>query len=337
MKSIAIIGAGAIGSLVGGLLTKQGRDVLLVGRADHVESIRRNGLRIRGFNGDETIKVRVATALDKEYDLVIFTTKTMDLEAAYQASHKFMDIGNGCILSTQNGVQADTLLSFHFEPKDMYSSIVMFGATYEKPGEVVYNFPGDWILGKPFGMIDARLEDIEGLLKPAFSVVISKNIMGMKWLKLFVNFNNCIPALTGKSMQETFADMDMCRLSVLLLKEGVAMVKSAGIEMASLPSFPVERILGMAEMPTDQAAGILSKTLTGLSREPLYGSILQSIMRGRTSEIDFINGEVVQIARAHLLEVPLNRKIVDMVHQVEETGKFFSLDEIKKQFNLGKG
>jgi 2-dehydropantoate 2-reductase len=135
-------------------------------------------------------------------------------------------------------------------------------------------------------------------------------------------------------MQETFADLDLCRLSVLLLREGVEIVKKAGIEMVSLPNFPLERTLGMVTMPLEKAAGILHQVLTTLSKEPLYGSILQSIKRGKTSEIEFINGEVVRLAKQIRLDAPLNERVVDMVHQVENENRFFAIDEIKKEFRL---
>ena len=104
----------------------------------------------------------------------------------------------------------------------------MFGSTYVKPGEVTLNFEGDWIIGKPFEPVDAKAKEITELLGQAFPTVISEDIIGMKWLKLFVNFNNCIPAVIGKSMQETFADLDLCRLSILLLKEGVDCIGTPG-------------------------------------------------------------------------------------------------------------
>lgn len=332
---IAVIGAGAIGSIVAGYLVKSGHrieDVLLVARQDHVEAINKNGLRIKSGEGEETIRVKAALKLDQEYDLVIFTVKTQDIEQAFQDNHEFLE--KGMIMTTQNGVQADNLLSCHFDPQRMISSIVMFGATYTKQGKTTFNFPGDWIIGKPYGANDEKVHSVAGIFEKAFSVVVTPDIMGMKWLKLFVNFNNCIPALIGKSMQETFSDMDFCKLSVRLLREGVAVVQNAGVELVSLPKFPVERIFGLSKMPLDEAAGIMNKTLTTLSKEPLYGSILQSIMRKRTSEIDFINGEVTQIAKGIRMESPLNRKVVDLVHQVEREGRFFEPEEIKKQFDL---
>jgi 2-dehydropantoate 2-reductase len=101
-----------------------------------------------------------------------------------------------------------------------------------------------------------------------------------------------------------------------------------------MPNFPVERITGLTQMPLEQAAGIINKTLTSLSKEPLYGSILQSIQRGKESEIDFINGEVVHLAKQMRQEAPLNELVVDLVHQVEKSKKFFTVEDIKGKFNL---
>ncbi|MBF0483655.1 MAG: ketopantoate reductase family protein [Candidatus Omnitrophica bacterium] len=325
---IAVIGAGAIGGLVAAYLHKAGQNVILVGREDQVAAIKKNGLSISGINGNENFKLKAAARLDQEYDLVIFSTKTQDLEQAYAENCEYLE--DCLVLTTQNGVQADNILSVHFERDRMFSSIVMFGATYVKPGEIVYNFKGDWILGSPFVPVNDKLKEIAAIFQNAFSVVVSEHIMGMKYLKLFVNFNNCICALVGKSMQETFADLDMCKLSIRLLKEGVDIVKNAKIELASLPDYPVERIYGLTSMPEDQAAGIMNKVLTGLSKEPLYGSILQSIMRGKPSEIDFINGEVVFLGKQMHRSIVLNERVVEMVHEVEHTKKFFSFEDVKK-------
>ncbi len=329
---IAVLGAGAIGSVAAGLLTKAGEDILLVGRPQQVAAVRERGLILKTSAGQETVPVRVAERLDRVYDLVIFTVKSQDLEQAYQDNAAFLE--HGRVLTTQNGVQRDNLLSTHFEPENIYSSIVMFGATYTKPGEVVFNFSGDWVLGKPYAPLDCMIEDIAGVLRKAFPVTVTPSLVGMKWLKLFINFNNSITACLGFSMQETFADVDFCRLSVLLLKEGLQIVRAAGIELVSLPSFPVERIFGLADMPMDTAAGIIRQTLTGLSREPVYGSILQSIKRGKSSEIDFINGEVDLLASSLQMKAPLNRKIVALVHRVESTGNFLSPAQLKAEFGL---
>jgi len=332
--TIAIIGAGAIGSVVAGYLTKAGIDVTLIGRADQTVHIKQHGLKINGVRGEETIKVKVQTLLERDYDLVIFTVKTQDIDTAVAENKEFLN--NSLILSSQNGVQADLIFKKHFSKEKLYSSIVMFGATYIRLGEVSFIFEGDWIIGKPHESDDKKVQEITDILKNAFSAVVSDDIVGMKWLKLFVNFNNCIPALLGKSMQETFADIDLCRLSVLLSKEGVDIVQKANIKLVSLPQFPAERISGLVNMPIEQASEIINKTLTTLSKEPIYGSILQSIMRKRTSEIDYINGEVVRLAKQLGIDAPLNNRIVELVHQVENSGKYFDIEKIKNEFQLNE-
>jgi 2-dehydropantoate 2-reductase len=330
---IAVIGAGAIGGLVAAYLKKSGEDVILIGRSDQVDVINAKGLTVKGVRGTETIKVPALTRLDKPYDLVIFAVKTQDIKEAFVHNSEFLEQG-GLILTTQNGVQADNILSGHIEGERQLSSIVMFGATYTKPGEITFNFEGDWIIGRPFIPLDPVPPAIAEVLGKAFKIVISNQIMGQKYLKLFINFNNCIPALIGKSMQETFFDIDLCCLNIMLLKEGVDIVTRANIELVSLPDFPKERVYGLIKMPIDQACGIINKTLTSLSKEPLYGSILQSIMRGKSSEIDFINGEIVHLANHFKIPSTLNSKVVDMVHEVERTGKYFSVKDVKETFNL---
>ncbi len=330
----AVIGAGAIGSIIAGYLKEAGADIVLVGRRDHIRAVQERGLLIKGIRGDKRIDVPVSNRLESRYDLVVFATKTQDLESAYQDNAAVLEEG-ALVLTTQNGVQAENMISTHFDKSLVISSIVMFGATYIRPGEVTHNFEGEWMIGKPFMTNDKNVHEIAELLGRTFAVEVTQDIVGMKWLKLFVNFNNCLPALVGKSMQETFADMDLCRLSVRLLREGYAVVQKAGIGLVSLPGFPAERVSGMVNMPEDQAAGILSKSLTTLSQEPLYGSVLQSILRDRPSEIDFINGEVVALAKNIGIQAPLNEKVVDMVHDVERTRHFFATEDLKKEFIKG--
>lgn len=333
---IAIIGAGAVGGVLAARLTSAGERVTLVGRDDQVRAVNEQGLSVRSQAGVETVAVRAVTRLDSEHDLVVLATKTQDLTEAIE-SHRG-ELGRCSLLSTQNGVRADAVLAEHVDRERLMSSIVMFGSTYTKPGEVTFNFTGGLILGRPFAhpesTEDAELRAVAGVLSRAFDVSLVPNITAMKHLKLFVNFNNGLPGLIGEPMQTTFADRDLCRVSVMLLREGVEVVRRAGIELGSLPGFPRERIEALVSLPIEQAAGILGKTLTGLSQEPLYGSILQSILRGKKSEIDFINGEIVHIAEQNGLQAPLNAKLCALLHDVEQSGRFLSPDQVKQAYAL---
>jgi len=140
--NIAVIGAGAIGGVVAAYLKKAGEDVVLIGRSDQVDAINAHGLSLKGVRGAETIKLPALTRLDKSYDLVIFAVKTQDIEEAFAHNSEFLEPG-GLILTTQNGVQADNILSGHFERNRQLSSIVMFGATYVSGRELSPGNEGD--------------------------------------------------------------------------------------------------------------------------------------------------------------------------------------------------
>ncbi len=204
----------------------------------------------------------------------------------------------------------------------------MFGSTFYAPNEVVHNFEGNLIVGNIF---DKEVEDFNKVidfLTPAFKITELKNIRGAKYLKLLINLNNCIPACLGVSMQEAFADIEISKLAIKLNREAYSVLKESGIELASLPNYPKERIEGLVSMDIEEAGGIFSKVMSTLSREPLYGSILQSIKRNKLSEIDYINGEIIKIASDNKLEARLNSKMVDLVHRIEENKKFLSKKEL---------
>ena len=324
---IAVIGAGAIGCLVAGYLKNKEEEVTLVGRNPAVRSIKENGLAISGVRGNFLVRIGISDTLNYIPDLAILTTKTQDIDSALQGNSYLLR--NSLLLTTQNGVQADNLVAKYLGREKIISSIVMFGATYLQPGKVVHNFEGSWVLGSFFNpKFTESMISVSLVLNKAFPAIISEEIKGMKYLKIFANANNCLPGIIGKSMQEVFSDLDISRISIAIWREAFQVIDKAGINLVSLPGFPVENITKLTSMPGADAARVFSGIMKNLSKEPLYGSILQSIMRGRLSEIDYINGEFVRLAREHNMHAPLNKVLVDMVHSVEKNNRFYSKDDL---------
>ncbi|MDD5254578.1 MAG: 2-dehydropantoate 2-reductase [Candidatus Omnitrophica bacterium] len=323
---IAVIGAGAIGGLVAGYLKAGGHDVTLVARAPAVKAIRDKGLRISGVRGPRRIELEAAERLTSAPELAIAATKTQDLASAIEENKSFLE--KRPFLTTQNGVRADEIAAGLLGKQDIVSSIVMFGATSLEPGVVVHNFEGAWLIGRPFGETDGLTAELSAVLDVVAPTLVSPDLAGMKYLKVFVNASNCLPALLGTSIQETFSDVRISAISIAVWKEGLEAVRKAGITLASLPDFPLERITKLTALPSAEAARIFSGIMTGLSKEPLYGSVLQSLKRGKRSEIDYINGEFVNLARQAGVSAPLNEKLVGMVHRVEQTNEFFTAEEV---------
>ncbi len=356
---IAVIGAGAIGSLVAGYLKLKEEDVSLIGHLSSIQAIKKKGLTIVGARGNFNVNIDVFEKLNQTPNLVILAVKTQDIEEALENNLNFLK--DSCILTIQNGIQAENIVSKYIAKENIISSIIMFGSTYLEPAKVVHNFEGEWIVDKTppskelGGSIPVdktppskelggsipmdktvcsgnnSMNKIHRLLSKIFPIVLSNDIKGMKYLKIFVNANNCITAVLGLSMQEAFSDLEISRISIAIWREGLDIIKKNGITLVSLPNFSLERLTGLLALPAAEAAEKFSAIMINLSEKPLYGSILQSIKRNRSSEIDYINGEFVNLAEKNNLKAPLNKKLVEMVHSVEKSNKFFSKEELVMQ------
>jgi len=324
---IAIIGPGAIGCLVAAYLKEKGEEVTLVGRGRAVEAIRGNGIAVSGVRGNSLVHIGISETLNYIPDLAILATKTQDINSFLQDNSHLLQ--NSLLLTIQNGVQADNLVARYVPAEKIISSIVMFGATSLEPGKVVHNFEGSWVLGSLFHPNPSEsLLSVSLVLDEAFPTIISVDIKGMKYLKIFVNASNCLPAIIGKSMQDVFSDLAVSRISIAIWREAFRIIDNLGIDLVSLPGFPLENLTKLTSMPSELAAQVFSDRMKNLSKEPLYGSILQSIMRGNLSEIDYINGEFVRLAEENNMQAPLNKILVDMVHQVENNKRFFSTEDL---------
>ncbi len=324
---IAIIGAGAVGSTLGALLARRGQDVTLIGRPAHVAAIRSDGLRVEGHLGEFTIQVKAAETLDFRPDLALLTVKTQDVVAAVRDN--LTCLTDVPLVTLQNGVRSDELVASLLPQSQLLSAVVRVAATYLSPGRVTVLEQGMLVVGRPVGRRDVQVNQVARVLNQAVPTHVSDNIQGAHWLKLLVNLNNALPALTNCPMSQVAADPYLSRLGVGLMREGLRVADCAGIRLEALPQIPVGFIRLIVRLPI----GVVTRMLSAMARRidtqsPLLGSTLQSIRRGRPTEIDYLNGEIVKLGQQVGVPTPLNAKVVELVHRVEETGRFFSADSI---------
>jgi len=328
---IVIIGAGAIGCVLGGYLTEVGEEITLIGHGDQVSVIKEKSLSIDGIRGKKNIEIKIEERLIEKPDLVLLTLKTQDVVETATQFKPF--ISQSLIITMQNGIRSNRLLAQIISKANIISSVVLFGATYLQPGKVLHNFEGEIIIGRTSEKNDSQVAQAQEVLNKAFPTRISENIRGVQWLKLLLNLNNALPGITGEDMQKTFSDEGICRISIRLIKEAMEVIEKAKIELEPLPDFPVSRLRELISLPLEESAHIYSQIMTKLSPTPLPGSILQSIKRGRPTEIDYLNGEIVSLGKRSKVPTPLNSKIVELVHEIEKNHKFYLPQDLVKIIN----
>jgi 2-dehydropantoate 2-reductase len=125
---IAVIGAGAIGSIIGGLLCKAGEDITLVGRKAHVDAINRNGLILDAPDERAVIRVKAAENLDFKPDLALLTAKTQDVESSVRKAQSFLS--RALIVTTQNGVQSDDIVAGILGKENIISGVVLYNCEF---------------------------------------------------------------------------------------------------------------------------------------------------------------------------------------------------------------
>ncbi len=326
---IAVVGAGAIGSIIGGLLAKAGEDVTLIGRKSHVDAVNKNGLTIDGVFGEMNIRLKAAEHLNFKPDVVLLAVKTQDVEEAVREIKPL--VSQSLIVTMQNGVRSDNLVAKILGKENIISCVVLYGGTFLEPGKVTfsnYSKRGSLLIGEPFDYRGERLEGIADLLNNALPTCIAKDVHSAHWTKLIANLNNAIPAITGLSMQEMSRYLGLRKLSVLLMKEGLQTLEKAKIKPSSLPGIPISIIKMLLNTPAWLGSQVLRLMTRSLGNIPVPGSTLQSIKRGKSTEIDYLNGEIVALGQKINTPTPYNSVAVKLVHQVEKTGEFITVNEL---------
>jgi 2-dehydropantoate 2-reductase len=331
MQKIAIIGAGAVGCGLGFLLQRAGREVTLIGRVDQVTAIRNHGLRVEGYAGEHTTQIPAEERLDFKPDLVLLAVKTQDLAGALRENSPFL--GKAPVVTLQNGVSSDELAAELLPQEQIISAVVLLHANYLAPGSVTLMYEGGLIVGRPFGPRDALLEQTTEVLRQATPTRISDYIRGAHWLKLITNLNNALPALIDGTFHQVYGDPYLASLAIRVMREGLQVSREAGIRLESLPDVSVGLTRLVRFLPVKLAAKVAAARVERMKTPwPLLGSTLQSLRRQRGTEIDFLNGEVVNLGKKVGVPTPLNAKIVELVHQVERSGTFFTADEVRRKF-----
>ena len=288
-----VLGAGAIGGVVGGRLVQHGHDVVLIARGANYEAIRDNGLRIDSPDDAATLQIPVVDTPESitwsSDDVLVLATKTQDSEAALdqlaQAAPRTLPI-----LCAQNGVANERMAGDRFA--NVYGVFVWCPADYLTPGTLqVWCAPTSGILhiGRYPSGSDATAESAAAAFRAStFYAEAKPDIMRWKYRKLLSNLGNAVDALCGTAARGS-------GIAQRARREGVACLQAAGISPIADDEEEAARL----------ERDVHPKTIGGVERRG--GSSWQSLERRLgTIETDYLNGEIVRLGQQHGVPTPVN-------------------------------
>jgi len=290
-RKILVLGAGAIGSCYGALLSRK-NDVTLIGNRTHVDAINSHGLMIKGeIEGKFSVKAEDCIREVPPGSLIILTTKAQDSVEAVEKLKPLLK-KDTVILVLQNGLKIKELIQRAVGDKvEVVRGLVFMAAELLEPGNITFwNGPTLIEHTKTGGKIKTLLKE------SGIETKVSENIEREEWSKLVVNcvINPLTAVLRVRNNEIGTASLRRVRHG--LVEECTLIAKAEGISL--------ERGL-KAE---------IDRKIRGYTN---YSSMCQDIMKGKGTEIDFLNGKIVELGRKHGIPTPINETIVGLIKFLE--------------------
>ncbi len=305
-ERVLVVGAGALGSVYGGMLSRAGFDVQLLAREAHARAIcDQGGLRI--LRGDDELLVPVRAEWRPERvepaEIVVLLTKTVDTRSALDPiAHVAGDVV--VAISLQNGVEKDDDLALWCGPEQVVGAVSVVGGTLVEPGLVRFTFDGPTYLGELAGGTSPRVERLADVFRAGgFEMHTTDRIRSAEWAKLI----HALPvmslaALTRLPYHQVLLDDDLAQLFVRLVREGTAIATAAGVELDDLPTLmPFRRMAAMTDAEAIEHVQGFGRILEERGATQVIISMLQSVKTGRRLEVEAVQGFVArEAARLHV-------------------------------------
>ncbi|MDI6855156.1 MAG: 2-dehydropantoate 2-reductase [Candidatus Thermoplasmatota archaeon] len=294
---ILIFGAGAIGSLFGGLLSKY-CDVTLLGRGEHIKAIKRRGLVIQG-ESELHCYPKALSKTDRKFDFIILAVKSYHTLEACKQLKKNLTKGS-FVLSIQNGLNEEILVK-ELGKENVVRGITNQGVYRLGSGKIYHAGRGITVIGELDGVISDRVKKISKIFKSAdIETKITKNIVRAVWLKTIINACiNPLTALTGLRNGAILSDRLLRALAEEICKESIKVANKFG-NFKFCYSKVIKNVFEVAKATKNNKS-----------------SMLQDIESGKRTEIDFINGKIVETGKGVGIETTLNSAIVELVKGLE--------------------
>ncbi len=319
-RNILVIGAGAIGGITAARLAQKNVDVdLLVKYPELKKLAKTQGLHVSGYHGSFNRKVNTylpSDLLSETFDIVMIATKATDMREAAMHILPFLE-KDSLVVSLQNGICEDELANIVGVHRTV-GCIVGWGATMIEPGRYDMTSGGMNVIGSLNGIEETRIQKLQKTLNYIAPTYVSSNIYGDLYSKLIIN--SCISALgaiSGLTLGKMLKKKKIRNMFHQIITEAVNVANAMDIKIEPYAG-KINYYKFIQPGPFSSLRRHLMVRLIGIKYRRLKSSSLQSIERGKRTEIDFFNGYIVSRAKQYNIDVPLNLKLTQMVKEIEQ-------------------
>jgi 2-dehydropantoate 2-reductase len=323
---VAVYGAGAIGSLVGARLHESGLNVSLIGRRAHVDAIQANGLMVKGPDQSRLLRLPASTVLADPADIILLTVKSQDVGEACRTIARLDS--NATVVTMQNGVRSDREAAEILGQHRIVGCVLNISATYLEPGVVEQNTGELLQVGAPFPESAARVDSVLAMLSPSLRTEHVPDIARARWTKLMANLNNAIMTITGLPIGKALRHKGLARLSIATIREGVKTAQLGGFGLDQSRRARTFRL--MSTLPMSLSYLVFGGRLAGnFPPDSTYGpSTLQSFQRGSSSELEYLNGEIITLGERIGRPTPYNTSLLEVGRAVFATHQQITPEEL---------
>jgi 2-dehydropantoate 2-reductase len=319
--AITVAGAGSVGCYVGALLAASGRKVTLLSRAPLAEAIASHGIRVSDLEGRDTTlpptaltATADASAALQSAKIVLVTVKSRDTETVAQLI-KAYTAKDTVVVSLQNGVDNAHVLRRVLGPKRrVLAAMVPFNVVqnHESDGAPRFHRATSGVIRIQTGVDGLRkLLNVKGA-----RVAEHPDIDAVMWGKLLVNLNNALNALSDLPLHQQLRDRRWRLLMSRQMREGLAVLRAAGVRPAPVEGVP-PRLMAFALRLPDALFRLAARGMLAVDKNA-RSSMWDDLRRGRQTEIDHLQGEIVRLAAGHGIPAPLNRRVLELIKEAEE-------------------
>jgi 2-dehydropantoate 2-reductase len=319
-RSIAVLGAGAIGSSVGADLTEAGEDVVLIDPwPAHVEAMRNGGLRVvmPDLNLETLVRALHIGELASErpmFDIVLLAAKSYDTTWMCHLITPYL-ADDGLLVGLQNGMNEEMITPIVGRERTV-ACVVELSAEIWEPGLVQRDTTrsGTWFaVGELDGAITDRVEEVATLLRNSARVDVTDNIFGAKWSKLVVNSMTMGPySLLGLKNWEASALPGMTEISVRIGRESATVGQALGYRLEPIFGMTAEQFSGEGDEMLVNAIRVLH----GHIGKDATTATVQDQKKGRRTELDHITGTVVRKGREAGVRTPANDAVIELAGEI---------------------